>query len=493
MTVSFDEIPKNWRVPLVWCEISPSPNNSAAAMPFKVLVMGHAKTGLTANEPRRISSADQAAKVFGPDSLLAAQAAAYFKGNTVTETYFVPVTEPSGSAASITLTFGGLTEGGGVIYLYVGRRRFSAYVNPEAEGRDAAEALYAAMVDGPWAVSLGAGADPTLTITAPHKGSYANGVMVRPGYYPDEEMPEGLTLSFSGSTPDNGSPTPDYEISAALAGLVAYYGEMDPARPFQSLLIRGMLQPKSGAFGRLAGGTGVPDLTGLIAALGDTQFNIMATPWVDSATLAVLKEMAADRWKALNEIPTQIIGAAGGSHSALGLLGDSHNSPHLTIMGTGGPFTAEENNLLLFDGISTYAVDADGGCTVQRLITTYKTGAFGAEDQSYLDLNTPLTLSYLRRSYKIWMAQRFPRHKLCNDDTNFGFGQAMVTPKMIKGETVAWFDAMERLGLVEDVDTFKKELIVERNADDPCRVDIYLPPDLVNQLRVMAVKMAFKL
>jgi len=36
-------------------------------------------------------------------------------------------------------------------------------------------------------------------------------------------------------------------------------------------------------------------------------------------------------------------------------------------------------------------------------------------------------------------------------------------------------------------------LIVERNADDPNRLDVLLPPDLVNQLRVFAVLAQFRL
>ena len=91
------------------------------------------------------------------------------------------------------------------------------------------------------------------------------------------------------------------------------------------------------------------------------------------------------------------------------------------------------------------------------------------------------------------MGKRFPRHKLTSNDSNFGYGQAMATPRMIKGETLAWFESMELLGLVENSDQFRRELMVERNVNDPCRVDVYLPPDLVNQLRVLAVQLAFRL
>ena len=88
---------------------------------------------------------------------------------------------------------------------------------------------------------------------------------------------------------------------------------------------------------------------------------------------------------------------------------------------------------------------------------------------------------------------KFPRHKLANDGTAFGAGQAIVTPKIIKAELIAQYGEMEALGLVENMAAFKANLIVERDATDPNRVNILYPPDLVNQLRVFAVLAQFRL
>jgi phage tail sheath gpL-like len=477
-------------------------------MPWRVLILGHAlpasASGAGAGtssagpgaglSPARITSAAQAAKVFGPGSLLAAQARAWFAGNTTTEVHYLAVPESDGAPAKITLTFSGHVPGGGMVTLYVGFTRYRAYVPPAATAREVAQALYTAMNGGAWPAVLGEDDGPTLTIPAPHRGSYANGVMVRLGYYQDEAPPAGLSCSFSGPEPVEGSPTPDYEVSAGLAGVIAFHGENDPARPFQSLAIPGMMPSKPGLYGRMHDGAGSPDLLAVAAELDkETQYHLIVTPFMDAASLAVLKDVAEDRWQALVDMPSQIIAAQGGTHTALGELGDSHNSHHLTILNTGGPFTAQENNLLLYDGISTYYPGADGDCRIQRLITTYKVNAWGAEDMAYLDLNTPLTLTYLRYSYKVWMAKRFPRHKLADDGTNYGQGQAIVTPKVIKAETLAWFTEMEQLGRVENVEHFRKELIVERPPKDPCRLNVYLPPNLVNQLRVLAVQIGFRL
>ncbi|EOF5747848.1 phage tail sheath C-terminal domain-containing protein, partial [Salmonella enterica] len=46
-------------------------------------------------------------------------------------------------------------------------------------------------------------------------------------------------------------------------------------------------------------------------------------------------------------------------------------------------------------------------------------------------------------------------------------------------------------GLVENLDTFKKNLLVERNASDRNRLDVLCTPDLVNQFRFFAAQLRF--
>ena len=69
----------------------------------------------------------------------------------------------------------------------------------------------------------------------------------------------------------------------------------------------------------------------------------------------------------------------------------------------------------------------------------------------------------------------------------------MATPKIIKAEIIHLFREWESAGLVEGFDQFKDDLIVERNAGDPNRVDALIPPDVVNQLRVFAGLIQFRL
>jgi phage tail sheath gpL-like len=130
---------------------------------------------------------------------------------------------------------------------------------------------------------------------------------------------------------------------------------------------------------------------------------------------------------------------------------------------------------------------------MDRLITTYRKNDAGADDESYLDSNTILTLMFLRYTWRNRILLKYPRHKLASDGSKFGSGQPIVTPSIMRGEAVAWFSEMEHLGLVEGIKLFKSELVVERNAGNGNRLDVSLPPDLINQLMVTATKIQFRI
>ena len=168
----------------------------------------------------------------------------------------------------------------------------------------------------------------------------------------------------------------------------------------------------------------------------------------------------------------------------------------LTIPGLMPPelkdrFTWVERNSLLFDGISTFTVNDGGEVQIERLITMYRTNSYGDPDPSYLDVNTIATLSYLRYSTRVRITQKFPRHKLADDGTNFAPGQAVVTPSIIRTELLALFQEWELAGLVEDFDTYKDELLVTRNSSDRNRVDVLAGPNLINQFRIFAEQLRF--
>lgn len=503
MAISFNDIGTDLRTPFCFVEFDASKaQQGPSVMQYRILAMGQRlPTGtVAALTPTRITSAKQAEKAFGKGSQLARMLAAHFRNNTTTELVAVALDDDNaGQKAKGGMTFSGGTSTGGTLCLYIAGERARVGISTAMSAADMASAVAAAVnADGSLPVTASANLE-TVTFTARHAGEWGNGIDVRLNYHTGEETPEGVRIAFEGADHGldagavDGSPTLPCEVAAMLAGTSAYYAAIDPARPLQTLTLTGYMPPREGRGMKLTGGSGNPEIENVFAALDDTHYHIFTVPYTDAANLTAIKEELARRWGPLKMIGGVAMAAYYATHGKTGELGDRHNSPHLLLHGTGGPWTREERNLLLWDGIATAYEDADGSMRVERMVTTYKENALGAPDRAYLDVETIFTLEYLRYDIRAYFARKYPRHKLAKDGTRYGQGQAIITPKIARAECVAWFAMMEDKSLVEGMDQFKKDLITERNTDDECRLDIYLPPDLVNQLRILAIQIGFRL
>lgn len=485
-SISFNEIPLNIRVPYVYTEYdSTRANQGPGIQPFKALMMGQRlSSGSVAElEPKRVTSVAQAKNYFGAGSSLHRMAMAWFAENTFTELWMVAFDEPSaGTKATHTITFTGTATESGVLSLYIAGVRVQVSITTGDDATDMAAAAVSAINANTDLPVTAANSSGVVTLTAREKGLLGNMLDVRANYYEGEVTPAGVGVAFAAGT----------------------------------------------------AGAGAVDLTDLWAVLGDEHYNVMVMPWNDPATLAALSDETESRAGPLRQIETVAFSAKDDTHSNLGTFGNARNDKFLTVIGVyksptpsyeiaasyaavgayylaidqarplqtlelshvlapalADRFTQQENNLLLFDGIATVYFDAQSNVRLQRTITTYQENALGADDPAYLDVETLFTLSYIRWSVRTRILLKFPRHKLANDGTRFGSGQAVVTPKIMKAELVSLFEEWENLALVENADQFQKDLIVIRNASDPNRLDVRLPPDLVNQLRVTAIQIQF--
>lgn len=494
MTISFNEIPTNLRVPLVAVEI----NNSRAVqgpslLAYRVLLVGQKTSAgsATADTLSRVTTADQVATLAGRGSLLHRMALAYFANNASTETWVGMLADDgAGVAATGTATFTGPSTAAGTLALYVAGVRVPVGVTSGQTAAQVATATVAAITANtnlPVTAAVGgAGSEHIVTWTARNKGTAGNDIDVRVNYRDGEALPAGVGVTFAAGT---------------------------------------------------TGATN-PDLAGLIAALGDQWFQVVAHPYTDDTSLDALEAELATRFSATKMIDAVAITSAAGTQGELTTLGDGRNSPHSLIVAQPGDnhltppaeyaaavagvvayyaqidparpfqtlqvkgvlppadadlFTRAERNLMLLDGVSTTVLGAGGVVQLERMITTYQENSAGQEDTSYLSAETMFTLLYLRYSFRARWTSRYPRHKLADDGARIAAGQAVVTPGIGKAEAFAWFRDMEDLGLVEDFDAFKAGLVVERNASDPNRLDFLLPPNLINQLVGVAASLQFVL
>jgi phage tail sheath gpL-like len=489
--ISFNEVPSNLRVPFVTAELDGSrAAQGPALLNYRALIIGMklAAGSAPVNSLVKVTRADQLVPLAGRGSQIHQMAQAWFAANQSTELWCGILAEDAGGvAATGTVTIAGTPTAAGTLSLYVGGRRVAVPVSTTDTATTIAAAIVAAIgaTSGlkDFAVRAGNVAG-VVTLTAHHRGLYGNEIDVRVNYADGEALPAGIT-----------------------ATVVA-----------------------------MASGTLNPVLTGLITAMGDQWFHVIANPFTDAVSLTALENELLSRSGPLRMIEGVAFAAKAGTFGTVAALGAGRNSRHSSIVRTNGSPTPpheyaanvaavtayfsqidpgrplqtlplvwvkappeasrdtnNERNQLLFSGISTTRVAAGDVVQIERLVTTYQLSAAGSPDPAYLDVTTIFTLMYLRFTFRTRMANRYPRHKLANDGTRFGAGQPVITPLIGKAEAVAWFREMEELGLVEGFDQFKRDLVVERNVSDANRLDFLLSPDLINQLVVGAAKVQFLL
>lgn len=486
MAISFNQVPNGSRVPFLYAEFDSSKAQSGAAVKsYSALMFGQKLAGgtATADAPVLVTSEAQAIALFGRGSFLQQQVRAFLKANKFTPLTVVPQADnAAGVAATGSLTVTGPASASGTINLYIGGVLVQVAVTTADTANTIAtniQAAIAAALDLPVTASV---ATNVVTVTCRHKGLLGNAIDIRVNYRDGDVLPAGVSIAIVG----------------------------------------------------MASGTTAPSLTNSIANMTEKQFDIICCPYNDSTSLAAMEAELDDRWGPVRQNDGRLITAMSGTVSTLGTFGTSRNSKHVTCFGINkyptasyevaasaagviayyaqqdparpfqtlelpgvfapaavDEFKMSERDVLLHDGIATLKISPDRKVLIERAITMYQLNGAGASDVAYLDINTLLTLSYIRWDFRNSMLIKYARHKLANDGTRYGAGQAIITPKVGRAEAIAKFRQWEELGLVEGADDFKRDLIVERNASDMNRLDFMIPPNLVNQLMVMGVQIGF--
>ena len=489
MPVSFNTIPQNLNTPLFYAEVDNSAANTAVDdMVALIIAPKLSSANAESNKLIIVGTAEQAAEQFGAGSVLANMVKAYRNQDSLGTLYAVPVDDPSsGTSASQTITVAGTATAGGTLCVYVNSTLVQVGVAVGDEASDVATALSAAInAENDLGVTAQASAG-VVTVTSKHKGEIGNDFVLGLnllGYINGQVTPEGLSVTF----------------------------------------------------GELTKGTGVPDLDDAFAALKDEAFEFIGFPFSDATSLDTLKTYMTQAWAYNVQKYGHVYSAKRDTRENLLTFADSRNDEHVSIFAinpedpntnadrigatlgqaavsvkadparpfqtlelvglmtppASARFDQENRESLLKAGIATWK-DTNSNTQIERAVTTYTENSYGAADNSFKDAQTLHTLGYIIRFLRTRITSKFGRHKLADDGTKFGEGQAIVTPSTIKAELVSAYSELEYVGLVENSALFKDNLIVERNSTDPNRVDCLLPPDLVNQFRIFAMLVQFRL
>lgn len=486
MAISFNAIPGNIRVPLFYAELQ------SGGTPFqtarRLLIFGHKLSTGTAqdNVPILVNAGVNAEDVFfGAGSQLSEMIKIARRNAPFQEIWACPIPEPTGVKNVGTADFNSVVipTTSTILTMYVAGREYNVTVSSTSTAASIVTDMVAEILDDSYA-SVVPSASTTagvIDLTARHAGTHGQDIDLRSDLYDDESTISRQVVFSQTATP----------------------------------------------------GTGDPDLTDALVNIGSEPFTWIACPFNDAATLIQLGDFMDDvsgRWSPFQQMYGHVISAYSGTVGQQSAKGLTLNDQHLTVMGSfASPspswhiaaglaaraaqhlstapelsrpmqflslegihppriqdrLTITDQNTLLFDGIATYTVSAVGQVQIQRSITTYRILNTGANDATFLDIQTMAQSQFFLTYMKDKVLQRHGRVGLADDDAPAITG--ISRPRDIRATLVTGYQELVDLGVTESVELFEEALIVERNTLDPNRIDVSVSADFVNQLRVFAM------
>lgn len=461
--ISFAQIPSSIRKPGKYFEF----NTSLAVRTLpgnlqRTLIVGQRRSSGTvaANTPVEVFSDVEAATYFGRGSIAHLMAAAALRANPYLALTVIAADDAGGGVlATGTVTISGPATGAGVLTLFVAGQQVVIAIASGDTANSIAAALKAQCDKQPDLPVVATVSSAVVTLTAHHKGTLGNQIKV------------SATVTAAG----------------AGAAIVA-----------------------------MASGATDPTLTSTYAAVFATGHNILISAWNDQTSLTALKAH-------LDSVsgPLEQRGAIGvyghtGSLANSNTLAGQINSGRISgilvpstvdlsyeVAAAYGAVVASEEdparplNTLVLAGIDppplanrlsrteqesalnngTTPSEVGPGEVVQivRAITTYTLDPQSVPDISLLDLTTIRTLEYVRKSVRERIALRFPREKL-----------SARTADKVRSEILDVLVKLEELEIVEEVEANKAGVIVERDSQDPNRLNARIPCDVVNGLHIFA-------
>lgn len=492
MSVAFQNIPANLRVPLFYAEVNAG--QSPYSGPSRTLLIGQKLSGGSATVNVPIILSGDPTLLMGAGSMMTEMAIWARQNHPFGEIWMLPLADPGGAAQTHTITVGvGILGSSGTVSVYIGGEKVSIGVAPADTNANVATNLSAAINLGYYKFGrqlsfpvIASVASNVVTLTARHVGA----LPAKQSILKDLVGDEGLLQTY-------------LTIAAGTAG------------------------------------TGVPALGTGLAALGDQEFDFICSPYADTTSLDVIKDFlggTSGRWSPIQQIYGHYLTVMFDTFANLAAFGTGRNDPNVSVMGVvdspsspwrwaaayGARIAADKNlggeldqayrismpvqtldlvgikppqsrvnwfnitqrNTLYQDGIAGFKVQSDGTVMLDRVVTTYQLNAYSQPDITWLDIETRLQMIYFVRYMRQRITQDYGRCALADDNPSGNPG--IVTAKILKAAVIHVYTELEGGGLVENSNAFAQAVVIERSSD-PDRVNAYVPVDVVNQFRVFAM------
>lgn len=277
------------------------------------------------------------------------------------------------------------------------------------------------------------------------------------------------------------------------------------------------------------------DISLLIDAMGDDQYDFIACPYAESAVLTLLRDECTRRFHAMQSNRSHVFTAVETDFATAKALTLSLNSSHMTVIPVeqandslalwvaafvsiagdrlhndpaapltdvlvpslvppGKVYNGRETNERLHAGLSAWSV-VGSNVYIRYLVTTYQLNAAGDGDTAYRDIQVPEILKRFRRrlNYEINKTYISAGYKLAINAADYAAGQRIVDPDELKGFLYSkYVDLFMRdLGWMQDKETYRDNLILEIDPDNHDRVNYIDVPTLIGQFRVFAGQTQF--
>lgn len=461
--VAFDNIPSTIRKPGAYFEFNTTlAVNSLPAnvQPTLIIAQRLVAGTVAALLPTRVYSTNDAATYFGRGSLAHRMVKAALIANPYMNLTVCALDDGAGAAATGTVTIATVPTGSGVVSLYIGNDLVQAAVAAADTVTVIADALAAAVnaqVDLPVTATAALG---VVTLTARNKGLVGNQIGIA------STITANIATTVTAVTLAGGTIDPTIQLALDKVYASQYSLIITPYNDATALgVLKTHLDNVSGAIEQRPG-VGYFGLNIALAAA------ITLTAGLNSGRLvgALLRGSRS---------PSYEIAAA---YAAVRASESDPARPlnYLTLVGIAAPpdaqrLTRQEQESAMANGVAPLQVGPGQAVQIVRAITTYTKNPANVSDISLLDVTTIDTLDYTRRAVRERLLLRFPRAKL-----------SVKTPARVRTEVLDILNRLERLEILENVALNRSGVICEKDAQDPNRLNIKIPADVVNGLHVIA-------
>lgn len=364
-----------------------------------------------------------------------------------------------GTLATWTATFTGSPTTQGTLALALNEDTLQVNVTTTDTPTTVAAAFAAAITTKPDLPFTAANAAGVLTISAKNKGTVANGFKIVPS-----GAVTGLTFVVANGVVGATDPDITAALTAAFLGghnqIVIPYRDATNLTALRNHLDNvGNYAEKRWALGFVGSNGSLASATSLSASMNHGWINNV---WCRNTPTCVMELAAA--------------------YAATIAAGEDPALPfnNVEVKGIAVPLVADrtsrtEEESALYNGVTPLNVGAGDRVQIVRAITTFTLNASGVPDSSLLDITTPRTLAYVARVFVESRSRLYSRAKISD---------RLIADMRDTG--IVLLKQLESLEIIEQVTNNLPAYIIERDIQDPNRLNERIPLDVINGLHILA-------